>query len=193
MICSTDVFKSMILQEFLLEDRLRSEYNYAEVASWLGNLVKVPASVAVEQFLASGVLVFVNAGLTQKAIAELVKVKNTTLVIRAVADVLASCKSDEDNYKSCCRSALCHAIQGSYDWAFGALRVAASKNDNWARHHHLYGLIHGAKGDNERALFELEKALAAEPYAEPRKRIEQARQVVQFLFIDLPQPQHVIV
>ena len=132
---NTDAFQGLLLREFLLEDGLRDEFNYAEVVAWLGELLKEPASVAIEQFLSGGILGFVNAGLTQHAIVRLVKVKNTTLLVRAAVDLLAFMKSAEDNYKSCCRSALCHAIQGSWDWAFGALRVAASKKDCWARHH----------------------------------------------------------
>jgi hypothetical protein len=140
-----DAFQGLILREFLLEDGLRDEFNYVQVASRLGELVSQPASVAVERFLSGSILSFVNAGLTQEAILHLVKISNATLLIRAAADFLAFVKSDEDNYKSCCRSALCHAIQGLWEWAYGALRVAAHKNDNWARHHHIYGLIHGVE------------------------------------------------
>jgi hypothetical protein len=173
-VTGTDAFQGLILREFLLEDGLRDEFNHAEVASWLGELVGKPAALAVEHFLSGGVLSFVDAGLTQQAILHLVKVKNTTLLLRAAADFLASMKSAEDAYKSCCRSALCHAIQGSWEWAFGALRAAAHKNDNWARHHHIYGLIHGAKGNCGEAIPELERAASAEPYPEPQRRILEA-------------------
>jgi len=171
---NTDPFQGLILREFLLEDGLRDEFNYAEVASWLGELASEPVAVAVEHFLSGGILAFVNAGLTQQAIVHLVKIKNTTLLLRAAADFLAFMKSADDNYKSCCRSALCHAVQGSWEWAFGALRAAAHKNDAWARHHHIYGLIHGAKGDFATALPELERAEAEEPYPDPRRRIAEA-------------------
>jgi hypothetical protein len=167
----------LILREFLLEDGLRDEFNYAQIASWLGELVSQPASIAVEHFLSDGILSFVNAGMTQQAIVHLVKVKNTTLLLRATADFLAFMKAAENNYMSCCRSALCHAIQGSWEWAFGALRAAAHKNDSWARHHHIYGLIHGARGDFVTALRELERAATTEPYPEPRERIAEAIQL----------------
>jgi hypothetical protein len=49
--------------------------------------------------------------------------------------------------------------------------VAASKHDDWARHHHIYGLIHGAFGDYDKALPELERAGAAEPMEDVRARI----------------------
>jgi hypothetical protein len=170
----TDVFQGLILREFLLEDGLRDEFNYAQVASWLGELVSQPASAAVERLLSGGILSFVNAGMTQQAILHIVKVKNATLLFRAAADLLAFMKSAEDSYRSCCRSALCHAIQGSWEWAYGALRAAAHKNDNWPRHHHIYGLVHGATGNFAIALPELERAATTESYREQRERIMEA-------------------
>ena len=65
-------------------------------------------------------------------------------------------------------------LTGSREWAFGALRVAASKHDDWARHHHVYGLIHGVFGDFDEALPELERTRAAEPGEEVRARIAEA-------------------
>ena len=175
---STDAFQGLLLREFLLEDELQDEFNYAEIVSWLGELLKEPASVAIEHFLSGGILGLVNAGLTKHAIVRVVKIKYTTLLVRAGADLLAFMKSEEDNYKSCCRSALCHAIQGSWEWSFGALSVAASKNDSWPRHHHIYGLIHGAKGDLEGAMSELNRALATEPFPETKQRISEAVELI---------------
>lgn len=91
-----------------------------------------------------------------------------------VSDLLAGLRSGDDTYRSCCRSALCYAITGSREWAFGALRIAASKHDDWARHHHIYGLLHGAAGDYGRSLFEFGLALVAEPHAGVRSRIGEA-------------------
>ena len=90
---STDAFQGLLLREFLLEDGLRDEFNHAEVVSWLGELLKEPATAAVAHFLSGGILGFVNAGLSQHAIVHLVKVKNTTLLVRAAADLLAWMKS----------------------------------------------------------------------------------------------------
>jgi len=110
----TDAFQGLFLREFLLEDGLREEFNYAQVASWLGELLSQPASVAVQHLLSGSILTFVKAGLTRQAIMHLVKVKNTTLLLRATADFLSLLKSADDNYRSCCRSALCHAIASSF-------------------------------------------------------------------------------
>lgn len=52
--------------------------------------------------------------------------------------------------------------------------MAASKHDDWAWHHHLYGLIHEASGDYDKALPELERARAAEPMEDVRVRIGEA-------------------
>lgn len=83
-------------------------------------------------------------------------------------------RSPDDIYRSACRSALCYAVTGSREWAFGSLRVAASKLEDGARHHHIYGLIHGSSGANGAAWFELEKARSAEPHTAVRTRIEEA-------------------
>ena len=101
------------------------------------------------------------------------------LVTCAWSDIIATFKGKQDKYESTCRSALCHAISGSNEHAFGALRVAATVNDNYARHHHIYGLIHSAAGNWERARFELHRALRAEHYPETRDRIAQTLSVVE--------------
>jgi hypothetical protein len=103
----------------------------------------------------------------------------TALPGRSASDILAAFRSPDDNYRSCCRSALCNAVTGSREWAFGALRVAASKHDYWARHHHLYGLTHGVSGDYNKALPELERARASEPMGDVRVRIGEAVELCQ--------------
>jgi hypothetical protein len=102
----------------------------------------------------------------------------TALPVRSASDILAAFRSPDDNYRSCCRSTLCYAVTGSREWAFGALRVAASKRDDWARHH-LYGLIHGVSGDYNKALPELERARASEPMADVWARIGEAVELCQ--------------
>jgi hypothetical protein len=98
---------------------------------------------------------------------------------RSGSDVRAAFRSPDDNSRSCCRSALCYAATGSRERAFGALRVAASKRDDWARHHHLFGLTHGVSGDYDEALPELERARAAEPMEDVRVRIGEAVELCQ--------------
>jgi hypothetical protein len=169
-----DPFKDMIERECRLEEGLRDEFEYAEVATVLAELAGAPAGQAVQHVVSGGVLRFRTAGMTEKVINRLVNARTRTLVVRAVADFIAFIRSQEDNYKSCCRSALCHAKHGSWEWAFGALRAAAHKDDTWARHHHIRGLIHGARGDFEKAVTELARAAAAEPYPDASSRISEA-------------------
>jgi hypothetical protein len=167
----TDVFQAMILREFFLEPRLAQEFNAARVLSWLGRKLARPlAKVVAGKFGVPPQVVEIPA----RAI---VGERFMTLPVRAAADILAWFKSADDNYRSCCHSALCYAVTGSHEWAFGALRKAASKRDDWARHHHIYGLIHGMTGTHERCLFELEKARSAEPHEDVRTRIAEATEL----------------
>lgn len=82
------------------------------------------------------------------------------------------------SYDQCIRRALCFASGEMYEQAFAALRAAGALRDDWARHHFIYGLIHGIREENERALWELETALQREPYEEGRQRIQAAIDLV---------------
>jgi hypothetical protein len=164
----TDAFKAMLLREFFLEPRLAKEFQAARFLSWASGKLAWPLSKVIA----------VKLGISPKPVEVAVRAitgeRLMALPVRSLADVLAAFKSPDDNYRSACRSALCYAVTGSREWAFGALRVAASKHDDWARHHHLYGLIHGAFGDYDKALPELERARAAEPLDDVRARIGEA-------------------
>jgi len=83
-------------------------------------------------------------------------------------------ESDESRYQTACWKAICHGLLGDDEAAFHALRTAAAIDDDWARHHHIYGLLHGARQKTDDARFELGMALAEEPYPEARRRIEDA-------------------
>jgi len=174
-----DVFKVLILQEFLSEPSLQNECKLAELATQLGEILAVPAARAIETFLNLKVGSSPSLDTTTNLLINLVQVKHTTLVVRAAADLLALAKSSEDNYDSCCRNALSHAVQGSYQWAFGALQAAASKNDACSKHHYIYGLIHGATGNFERAAFELNQAFRSGISKEKHKQILEALTLAQ--------------
>lgn len=167
----TDGFRAMILREFYLEPRLPDEFKAATFLHWFGRTVSKPAAYLVAAKFG------IPPTLVEQPVRFACGLQNTTLMARAFSDWLASLASPRNNYESCCRSALCYAITNSYEWAFGALRNAATRNDGWARHHHIYGLLHGERGDFERAVFELAKALDAESYADTRGRIEEAAQL----------------
>jgi hypothetical protein len=161
----TDAFKAMILREFFLEPRLAEEFQAARVVSWVGGKLAWPLSKVVAAKLG------IPPKPVELAVRAITGERFTALPVRSFSDILAAFKSPDDNYRSACRSALCYSVTGSREWAFGALRVAASKHDDWARHHHLYGLIHGVFGDYDKALPELERARAAEPMEDVRARI----------------------
>jgi hypothetical protein len=167
-----DGFRALILREFYLEPRLPDEFKAASWINWFGNTVSKPASYIVAAKFG------IPPQIVEKPVRFICGLQNATWVVRAFSDWLASLKSSRNNYESCCRSALCYAITNAPEWAFGALRKAASRNDSWARHHHIYGLIHGERGDFERAAFELGKALGVEPYQDVRARIEEAMHLV---------------
>jgi hypothetical protein len=131
----TDAFKAMILREFFLEPRLAEEFQAARVLSWAGDKLAWPLSKVVATKFG------IPAKPVELAVRAITGERFTALPVRSASDILAWFKSPDDNYRSCCRSALCYAVTGSREWAFGALRVAASKHDDWARHRHLYGMI----------------------------------------------------
>lgn len=164
----SDAIQAMLVREFYLEPHLADEFKAAWVLSLVAQCFVRPASKVLAAKLG------IPALLIEKPIRAIMGEKHMALPVRAFSDWLAWLKSADDNYRSCCRSALCYAINGSHEWAFGALRVAASKHDDWSRHHHFYGLIHGVAGNHERSLFELDLAQRAEPYEDVRQRIAEA-------------------
>ena len=163
-----NAFRAMALREFYREPRLADEFEAARWLAWLGGMAVRPAAkIVASTFGIPPILVEFTARriMTEQVMA---------LPVRMISDMLALWKSDTDNYQSCCRSALCYVVTNSNGFAFGVLRHAAWKNDDWGRHHHIYGLIHGIDGDYERAMFELGKALSPEPYQDVRQRIAEA-------------------
>jgi hypothetical protein len=164
----TDAFKAMLVREFYMEPGLAGEFKAGWWLSFVARRSVRPAS----KILAANL--YIPPVLVEKPIRAVVGEKHMALPMRAFPDWLLRQKSDDDNYRSCCRSALCYAINGSHEWAFGALRIAASQHDDWSRHHHIYGLIHGVEGNNERAVVELRLAERAEPYEDGRRRLAEA-------------------
>ncbi|MBA2664334.1 MAG: hypothetical protein H0U74_18735 [Bradymonadaceae bacterium] len=70
-----------------------------------------------------------------------------------------------------------HCVVDDLKQASITLRGAASVNGKWARHHHIYGLIHGVNEKYEKARFELNMAAKYEPFEDARRRIGQAREL----------------
>lgn len=117
-------------------------------------------------------------GVSRRDLLVLVPFDAVVKVTRGLSARLPLLTTAEDKYATACRTALCHAAAGSYYSAFGSLRVAAWVDDGWARHHQLYGLIHGACGRVEEARFELQLAREREPFEAMRGRIQEALAVL---------------
>uniref|UniRef100_A0A0C1NMF9 Uncharacterized protein n=1 Tax=Tolypothrix bouteillei VB521301 TaxID=1479485 RepID=A0A0C1NMF9_9CYAN len=172
------LFQSLLLEEFFLESNLRQEFGVPEKLAELASRFSKPTAKILHLLIVSKA----NLPIPPDAIAEVIdwltSQRHTTLIFRSIADVLATTRSAQDKYNSCCRSAICYAVVGSYDFAFGALRISASVNDSWARHHHIYGLIHAIENRKARAQCELEMAYACEPYSETKVRIARALELL---------------
>jgi hypothetical protein len=160
----------IIFREFLLEPGLYLEVGLEILPSRLAPLLGCTESEAVAKLVEAPYL----EALTLDALERLLAIRDMTLVSRTAAALSAELKDPEISYHHCCRAALCYAVIGKLGHVYSALRAAAGKNDTWARHHYLYGLILGREGNIERALWELGMALQYEPYEEGKIRIRWA-------------------
>lgn len=156
-----------LYREFLLEQGLLEEVGLEEVPARLAALLECDEGSSVARLTASPWL----EPLELAQLKPLLMIRDMSLVSRTAAAVSAELKGPDVRYEDCCRLALCYAVIGSYGHAFSALRAAAAKNDAWARHHYLYGLLLGVEGNHERACWELGMALRSEPYEEGRIRV----------------------
>ena len=101
-------------------------------------------------------------------------------------ELVAACISEGEAHLEHAVQKLCEAYPDKVDEIQDEVEVARSaglnrgpgKDDSWARHHYLYGLVLGIEGNRERALWELDMALRREPYEDARIRI---RQVISLL------------
>ncbi len=167
-------FESHLMAEFIIEPHLQDEFDLVNLASRAGTKLSPAASKILSAIIVAKTGVPIPPVVLDELGKHISKQRSTMLIFKGIADFLAWMRSSQQNYESCCRSAISHAVIGSHDYAFGALRFAANINDDWARHHHIYGLIHGVNGNYNEARYELERALGAEPYHETQLRIRLA-------------------
>lgn len=163
-----------IYREFMLEEGLLAEVGLEEVPSRLASMLDCSAGEAIAKLVSSPML----EDLSLEDLGSLLIIRDMTFVSRTAAAVAADLKKENATYEECCRTAICYAVIGSNGHAFSALRAAAAKNDAWARHHYLYGLILGLEGNLERARWELGIALQYEPYEEGRVRIRRVMDIL---------------
>lgn len=169
-----DKLQRVVYREFLLEPGLMEEVGLEGLPATLASLLACPEENAVDT-LAAGPLL---DALSLDQLRTLMIIRDMSLVSRTAAALSAELKQDEVTYDHCCRVALSYAVIGSQGHVFSALRAAASKNDRFARHHYLYGLVLGLAGDADRARWELGMALQYEPYEEGRARIRLAMDIL---------------
>ncbi|MFB2881824.1 hypothetical protein [Floridanema aerugineum] len=171
-------FQGLLLEEFILEPNLRREFGIPEKFSELALHFSDQAATILHLLIVNHVGLPIPSDVIKEVINWLIAKRHTTLIFRSISDIIATVRSEQDKYNSCCRSAICHGVVGSDDFAFGALRIAASVNNTWARHHHIYGVIHGIKNCNLQAQYELEMAYNNEPYSETKARIQLALEIL---------------
>ncbi len=166
--------RRMILREFLLEPDLYREVGLDRLPAQLGGLLGCPAERAISGLLAGETL----DATPLESLEPLFAIRDMALVSRTASSLAVELKQPEGPYERCCRTALCYGVARMTSHVYAALRAAAGKDDSWARHHFLYGVILGLEGSRERALWELDMALRREPYEDARIR---ARQVISLL------------
>lgn len=162
--------RRLIFREFLLDAELYREVGLERLPEELGQRLGCPAERAIATLLEHPLLEPLSVAELQRLIA----IRDMTLVSRTAAALAADLKEAAVTYEQCCRTALCYAVAGLESHVFTALRAAAAKDDSWARHHYLYGLVLGAGGNRERAHWEFDMALRCEPYEDARVRVREA-------------------
>ena len=155
-------------REFLLEPQLYMEAGLEDLPRRLATILDCNDDEALERAVQSPTL----DALTLEQLKDLLKIRDMSLVSRTAAALSAELKAPDVSYDSCIRMALCYGVIGHVGHVFSALRAAAAKHEQWARHHYLYGLLLGIQEANDRACWEMGMALKYEPFAEGRVRIQ---------------------
>lgn len=164
---TTEKLQRVLYREFLLERDLLEEVGLEDLPTRVAALLGCEQDQALDRLMAGSLL----EALSMDQLKGLMVIRDMSFVSRTAAALSAELKDPNVSYDRCCRMALCYAVIGSFGHVFSALRAAASKNDRWARHHYLYGLILGIEGNVDRARWEFGMALQYEPYEEGRIRI----------------------
>lgn len=167
-------FERMVYREFLLEPHLYLDEGLHRLPQQLADLLGCAPREALDRLTQSPDL----EGVSIEQLRQLLKLDDAGLLSSTPESVAQQLQGPEASYDQCIRAALCYAVAKMEAHLFEALRAAAEKRDDWARHHFVYGLFHALDGNDERALWELEMALAREPYEDGRARIRDAIDLV---------------
>lgn len=162
-----DQIRRALYREFLLEPGLYLEAGLDDLPRKLARHLQCGEQEAIPMLLTSANL----QPLSSEELKLLFAIRDMSFS-RTAAAVATDLMSPGCSYDRCIRIALCYAVLGRLGHVFSALRAAANKDDSFARHHHLYGLVLALQGNAERANWELGIALANEPFEEGRERIK---------------------
>ena len=155
-----------LYREFLMEPGLYLEAGLEDLPRRLAARLQCGEQEAIPLLLSSPDL----EPLTGEELKLLLSIRDMAFS-RTAAAVASELAEPSCTYNRCIRTALCYAVLGRFGQVFSALRAASARNDAYARHHHLYGLVLALQGNAERANWELGIALANEPFEEGRARI----------------------
>ena len=164
----------LLYREFLRVPRLYHRAGMPKLPESVASLINCPVERALDKLAADPLL----SALDYETLVGLLTVRDMTVIARTAADVATELRKQDVSYDDCCATALCFAVAGKYPHAYAALRCAASRDDDWAKHHLIYGLVLGLQGQHNRALWELGLALTREPYEEGRETIRLAMEVL---------------
>ena len=167
---TSETLQRIFYREFLLEPQLYLEAGLEDLPRRLAGTLGCSEEEALDQAVESPTL----EALTLEQLQGLLVIRDMALVSRTAAALSAQLKAPDVSYDTCIRMALCYGVIGHVGHVFSALRAAASKQEEWARHHYLYGLLLGIQQANDRACWEMGIALKYEPFEEGRARIQRA-------------------
>jgi len=165
-----ETLQRIFYREFLLEPKLYLEAGLEDLPRRLASILDCSEEEALEKVARSPTLEAVSLEQLQT----LLVIRDMSLVSRTAAALSAGLKAPDVSYDRCIRVALCYGIIGHLGHVYSALRAAASKHEQWARHHYLYGLLLGIQNASDRACWELGIALKYEPFEEGKARIRRA-------------------
>lgn len=172
---AAEKLRRLAYRELLLEEGLVAEVGLEDLPERFAELLDCGSEESLDRLLSVPLLDLVELNDLRRVLT----IRDMNLVSCTAAGVSAELKGEGVTYERCCRLALCYIAIGRPSHVFSALRVAATKNDLFARHHYLYGLALGLEGSVERACWELGMALSYEPYDEARERIQLALELLE--------------
>lgn len=174
MLTVEEKLQRVLFREFLLEPGLYLDVGLEDLPARLASLLECGEDEALAQLVQDALV----QPLALEQLRALLAIRDMDLVSRTAAAVSATLKEQAVTYDQCIRTALCYAVIGQLSHVFSALRAASAKQERWARHHYLYGIILALQGNTERACWELQMAAQFEPFDQGLERIKTVREIV---------------